>query len=132
MSITQLKVAFWIVTLALLSTLIRPFGTILHSKQLLPTKQQQPISATARAGRTGEFVKYSQTVPPRIDTQDHYKAKPDKVTPLSNMAADAASQVEVVKSPQDSRVYRYIELENKMRVLLISDPEIGGSRRRRG
>ena len=34
-----------------------------------------------------------------------------------------AAAVEVVKSPNDDRQYQYLELPNRMRVLLVSDPE---------
>ncbi|KAK9862426.1 hypothetical protein WJX84_001898 [Apatococcus fuscideae] len=43
------------------------------------------------------------------------------------MPSEAGSRVEVVKSPQDSRQYRYIELANGMKVLLISDPDMAGA-----
>ncbi len=37
----------------------------------------------------------------------------------------AVSAVEVSKSPNDDRQYEYLELPNRMRVLLVSDPGAG-------
>lgn len=40
------------------------------------------------------------------------------------MAAPGTSEVEVLKSPQDKKSYRYLRLESGLAVLLVSDPEI--------
>jgi insulysin len=37
-------------------------------------------------------------------------------------AAAAAGEVEIRKSPNDARQYRYVELANRLKVLLVSDP----------
>lgn len=42
-------------------------------------------------------------------------------------AAPAGDAVEILKPPQDKRLYRRIKLPNGMNVLLISDPEMGNS-----
>ncbi|HHH12834.1 MAG TPA: hypothetical protein ENJ98_01225, partial [Thiolapillus brandeum] len=42
---------------------------------------------------------------------------------LAFLAPAQARAVEVVKSPNDPRQYEYLVLPNRMRVLLVSDPE---------
>lgn len=41
------------------------------------------------------------------------------------MAPGHAGDVEVVKSPNDKKLYRFVVLENGLKVLLISDPQMG-------
>lgn len=38
------------------------------------------------------------------------------------MESKVIQRIEVVKSPEDARAYRSIELSNRMKVLLVSDP----------
>lgn len=54
--------------------------------------------------------------------------------PAASMAAAGAAPdggcgglVEVLKSPQDKKLYRYLRLDSGMSVLLISDPDINSS-----
>jgi insulysin len=48
--------------------------------------------------------------------------RPAEAAPPATPAALPASPVTVVKSPNDSRDYRYLTLANGLRVLLVSDP----------
>lgn len=53
---------------------------------------------------------------------------PATPTPVEIVAAaPAGDAVEILKPPQDKRLYRRIKLSNGMNVLLISDPEMGNS-----
>lgn len=42
--------------------------------------------------------------------------------PDAAQSAGSAAGIEIRKSPNDSREYRYLQLDNKMRVVLVSDP----------
>lgn len=88
-------------------------------------RQQCSAKALARAGRSGEFPRLPKPLAHR-ETASNSLA-PSLNLDLSNMTAESGSSVEVVKSPQDARHYRYLELENGLRVLLISDPEMAGA-----
>lgn len=48
--------------------------------------------------------------------------EPAVVTPVDAQTAAAISSTEVIKSPNDSREYRALVLDNGMKVLLVSDP----------
>ena len=91
-----------------------------------PLRQQCSAKALARAGRSGEFPQLQRNLAYR-DTTAVASTVPALNLKLSDMAATNGSAVEVVKSPQDTRLYRYLELENGLRVLLISDPEMAGA-----
>jgi len=48
---------------------------------------------------------------------------PDRAAPPPTSEAAQPERVEVRKSPNDSREYRYLTLPNKLRMVLVSDPE---------
>lgn len=88
-------------------------------------RQQCAAKALARAGRSAEFPRLQKPLAHR-ETASNLLAS--SLNPhLSSMTVESGSSVEVVKSPQDARLYRYLELENGLRVLLISDPEMAGA-----
>jgi len=47
----------------------------------------------------------------------------DKATWWQEGSADEGGDVAVLRSPNDERQYRYFQLDNKMKVLLVSDPK---------
>lgn len=111
-------------TLALLSAFLSPSWTS-FVKEPPPVRQQCAAKALARAGRSAEFPRLQKPLAHR-GTACNLLA-PSLNPHLSSMTVESGSSVEVVKSPQDARLYRYLELENGLRVLLISDPEMAGA-----
>lgn len=48
---------------------------------------------------------------------------PDPIEPSAAVEVEGEVEVEIRKSPNDLRSYRYLVLDNQLRVLLVSDPE---------